>query len=78
MKKSKMIKEVKLKSEVVRVKGRSYRMFFTKRIDVEDGSSWVWTQIKPYNTNYIMSSYMSSSKIDGYRKGMAWLKLRGR
>ena len=71
---AKMIREDKLKSEIVKVKGKTYRMFFTKRTDVKDGSSWVWTKIKPYNTNYVMSSYMSSSKADGYQKGMMWLK----
>jgi len=76
--KEKLLKETKLKSEIVKVKGKTYRMFFTKRTDIKDGSSWVWTQIKPYGTNYIMSSYMSSNKEDGYRKGMAWLRMKGR
>jgi hypothetical protein len=67
--------EKKLKSEVVTVKGKKYRMFFTKRTDKYDrDDSWTWTQIKPYGIDDIISSYISANKEEGYRKGMKWLR----
>ena len=66
------MKEEKLKSEVVSVKGKSYRLLFTKRTD--DEGSIVWTQIKPYNVDYIISSYISDTKSEAYRKATIWLK----
>ena len=64
----------KLKSRVVKVKGKKYFMTFEKRkIDKMPGV-WVWTQIKPYGSKAVISSYMSDNKEEGYRKGMQWLR----
>ena len=72
------LKRTKLKSKVVKVKGKSYIMTFERRKIIGENDSWVWTQIKPYGVDMIISSYMSDNKAEGYKKGMKWLRMKGR
>ena len=72
------LKRTKLKSKVVKVNDKSYIMLFERRKIIGRNDSWVWTQIKPYGVDTIISSYMSNSKAEGYQKGMKWLKMKGR
>jgi len=72
------LKRTKLKSKIVKVNGKSYIMLFERRKVIGRNDSWVWTQIKPYGVDFIISSYMSDTKSEGYQKGMKWLRMKGR
>ena len=63
------MKKGNLKGKTVMVKGKKYRMEFTKK-----KPGLVWTQIKPHGAKSIISSYISDTKEEGYKKGMCWLR----
>ena len=65
------MKEGNLKGKTVTVKGKKYRMEFTKK---KAGN--VWTQIKQHGHKNLISSYTSDTKEQGYKKGMKWLRAR--